>query len=99
MNMPGFLSAAYNTTANAASNVYGFSKDLFGKGYTVCSSLANRVSQVAGRFIPEAVSNTVKAHPMKFACAGSAIVGGVAVLAVSQIFFRGTPPPRRNNSV
>ena len=90
MNIRGFLSAAYNTTANVASNAYGFGKDLLGKGCTVCSSLANRVGQVAGRFIPKAVSNTVKAHPMKFACAGSAVVGGVAALVISRVFFRGT---------
>lgn len=97
MNMPGFVSAAYTTTANAASNVFGFGRGLLGKGLNVCFSLANRVNQVAQKCLPEVISNTVKAHPMKFACAGSAIVGGVAMVAISRVFFRGSNPKEDNN--
>lgn len=86
MNIQGFFSAAYTTTANAASSVYGFGKDIVGKGCSVCSSLADKVKLVAGRFIPTAVSNTVQAYPKSFAFAAG-VGATVAVVAVVSRFF------------
>jgi hypothetical protein len=93
LNIGNFFSAARTATANTASNVYGFSKDMLGKGYSVCSSLLDKVGQVAGRCIPNAVSNIVKAHPKSFS-----FVAGVATTVASgaviyRVFFKQTPPP------
>lgn len=56
------LSTIRNAAASAASTVYDFGKDLVGKGAALCSSLAEKVSQVAGRCIPNVVSKAVTEH-------------------------------------
>lgn len=100
MNIQGFFSAAGTAIANTASSVCGFGKYLIDKGYSACSPLASKVSEFAGRFIPNAVSNTVQAHPKGFsfiAGVGAAVVVG----AVASRLFGSTPPPSesRNRSV
>ncbi|MGB7128176.1 MAG: hypothetical protein WBD50_03675 [Candidatus Rhabdochlamydia sp.] len=83
MKIPGFLSTAYTATASAVSNFYGW-------GSSACSSLARKVGQVAGRFIPTAVSNTVQAYPKSFACiSGGAIVGTVGSIAFKYFHNQG----------
>ncbi|MDR2539578.1 MAG: hypothetical protein LBC45_03090 [Chlamydiales bacterium] len=85
MNIQGFFSAVRTATTNAASNVYGFSKDLLGKSY---NKVSEKVSEIARRVIPTAVSNTVQAHPKLsgFAFGITATVG--IGLAIYQIFFK-----------
>lgn len=96
LKIGSFFSAARTATTNAASSVYGFGKDMLGKGYSVCYSLTEKVCQVAGRFIPDAVSNTVKAYPRSFSFAAGAGVA-VAVGAVAFRFFsKGDGPAPRN---
>lgn len=92
MNIQGFFSAAYTTTANAASSVYGFGKDILGKGCSVCSSLADKVKLVAGRLIPTAISNTVQAYPKSFSFAAGAGVAVAVSIIASRFFFQGDGP-------
>ncbi len=102
MNIQGFFSAAYTTTANAASSVYGFGKDMVGKGCSVCSSLLSKVSQVAGRYIPSVVSNTVQAYPKSFSFAAGAGVAVVVGIVASRFFSKSdgaTPPSNTSKTV
>jgi len=86
LKIGSFFSAARTATTNAVSSVYGFGKDILSKGCSACSFLANKVNQVAGRFIPTAVSNTVQAHPRGFAFVAG-VGATVAVVAVVSRFF------------
>jgi len=89
MNIQGFFT-------NAASSVYGFGKDILSKGCSACFLLADKVSQVAGRFIPTAVSNTAQTYSKSFACAGGLFLGG-AITHVAYRFFRGEATTRTEN--
>lgn len=102
LKIGSFFSAARTATTNAASSVYGFSKDILSKGYSTCFFLADRVSQVAGRFIPTAVSNTVQTYPRSFAFAAGAGAAVVVGAVVFRFFPRGdgsTPPAPQNPPV
>lgn len=85
MNIGSGLNAISRFTVDKATAVYTFSKDAIMKGCSKCSSLAVRVTQIATRAIPNAVSNTVKANPKSFSCALGVIIGGSIIGA---IFYR-----------
>lgn len=105
LKIGSFFSAARTATTNAASSVYGFGKDILSKGSSACSFLADKVTQVAGRFIPTAVSNTVQAYPKSFAfAAGAGVVVAVCIVA-SRFFSKGdgstpqNPPVNPNDTI
>lgn len=99
MNIRGFFNSAYATTANAASSVYVFGKDIAGKGYSLCSSLADKVKLVARRFVPTAVSNTVQAYPKSFACVSGIVIGGAVIHVASRFFSRETEARTENREM
>ena len=99
MNIRGFFNSTYATTANAASSVYVFGKDIVGKGFSLCSSLADKVQLVAGRFIPNAVSNTVQAYPKSFAYISGIAIGGSVVHATSRFFSRRSEARTENREI
>ncbi|KAG6559559.1 hypothetical protein RHABOEDO_000561 [Candidatus Rhabdochlamydia oedothoracis] len=84
LKIGSFFSAACTATTTVASSVYGFGKDILSKGCSVCSSLTGKVGQVAGRFIPTAVSNTVQAYPKTF----SFVTGVGVTVAVGSVVCR-----------
>ena len=77
LKIGSFFNAARSATTNAASSFYGFGKDILRKGCSACTSLAYKVSQVAGRFIPNAVSNAVQTYPKTVT-----LVAGIGVTVV-----------------
>ncbi len=92
MKIPECVSNACTATANAVSSFYGW-------GCSTCSSLTTKVAQVAGRFIPTAVSNIVKAYPKSFGVAVG-IAGTLAIVGIaSRLFPRQTPPPSGSKTV
>ncbi|MGL5627029.1 MAG: hypothetical protein ACRDDW_05910 [Candidatus Rhabdochlamydia sp.] len=82
MAIGSYLSAIRNFTVDTTSTVYTFSKDAILRGYSACSSLAVRVTQIAARAIPNAVSNAVKAHPKR-----SYFVAGIATSIVGSVAY------------
>ncbi|QZA59136.1 hypothetical protein [Candidatus Rhabdochlamydia porcellionis] len=99
MNIRGFFNSAYATTANAASSVYVFGKDIVGKGCSLCYSLTDKVKLVAGRFIPTTISNTVQAYPKSFACASGIVIGGAVVRVASRFFSKEAEARTENREI
>ncbi|MGL5264309.1 MAG: hypothetical protein ACRDAI_07075 [Candidatus Rhabdochlamydia sp.] len=83
MNIGNGLNAIGRFTVDTSLSVYGFGRDAFAKGCSVCSSLAARVIQIAGKAIPNAVSNTVKANPKSFCFAAGIIASGGIITAIA----------------
>ncbi|MGL4539927.1 MAG: hypothetical protein ACRCU0_03000 [Candidatus Rhabdochlamydia sp.] len=79
MNIGNGLNAIGRFTVDTSLSVYGFGRDTFAKGCSVCSSLAARIIQIAGKAIPNAVSNTVKANPKSFCFAAGVIASGTLI--------------------
>jgi hypothetical protein len=86
MNIGNGLNAIGRFTADTALTVYTFSKDAILRGCSACSSLAVRVTQIAARAIPNAVSNAVKAHPKRSYFAAGIATGIVASVAYNYFF-------------
>ena len=93
MNIQGFFSAVYNTATSATSGVYGFGKNVLGKGYSACSSLAHKVGQIAGRYIPTTVSSTVQAYPKSFSFAAGFSASSITGAIIYQVFLKNRQDP------
>ena len=91
------IKGCFNAIVNAGSSALNFGKDWIGKGFAGGCSLAEKVSQVAQRYIPDAVSKTVKAHPKSFSFVAGLGVAGVSATLIYRVFLKsneGNTPPR-----
>lgn len=86
------LSSIYNATIRTASTVYGYVGGFSKAALEKCSGVAGRVGEIAKRFIPSFISNTVTAHPRAFAALGA--VAAISTVAIVASRLLGNTPPR-----